>query len=317
MVGPDLNHVQHECQIVYKSQEDPDPSHYSDRDWLGSFFTEDGKNVIALVHNEYHGWQHSGMCNRPAGMHAVLGVLTPLRGHCWWNSIDFMKSSDGGVTFTMPKAPGNFVVGVTVPYDPNNTGGASGYGWPSNIVKYQAYYYFMTGAWRAGTQQLGSCLLRTKDPFEPNSWRAWDGSGFNAAFFDPYRAGSAAAHAVTCQPVTSDIIDSVVYDPAQNMFITTTSHQSSNPSTSGFYIAASTDLIHWSKPSLVLSFDTMASYDGPGTWGYGYSSIIDAAAADRDFVTTSNSPYLYYVRWEKSRPALGRRLYRVKIKIKF
>ena len=38
-IGPSLDRVRHRCDIVMSSAYDPDPSHYQDKEWLASFYT--------------------------------------------------------------------------------------------------------------------------------------------------------------------------------------------------------------------------------------------------------------------------------------
>src|SRR5438309_2348383 len=52
LVGRDFAHFRHECAVIYQGSHSDDPSRYSDRQWLTSFYTEDGRRIHALVHNE-------------------------------------------------------------------------------------------------------------------------------------------------------------------------------------------------------------------------------------------------------------------------
>src|SRR6266446_3090411 len=84
------------------------------------------------------------------------------------------RSRDGGVSFSLPKPPGNLVASVPYPYVINNQQGAYGYSAPSNIVQFEKYFYVLINNWPHGAQKYGPCLLRTKDVFDPSKWRAWD-----------------------------------------------------------------------------------------------------------------------------------------------
>ena len=44
---------------------DADPARFDDREWLAAPYTDDGRTVYALVHNEYQGDKHPGRA-RPA-----------------------------------------------------------------------------------------------------------------------------------------------------------------------------------------------------------------------------------------------------------
>ena len=74
---------------------------------------------------------------------------------------------------------------------------------PSNIVADGRWRYFLastTGWTRPGSdQEAGVCLFRSDDPADPTRWRAWTGTGFTAAFPDPYLATRASP--ATCRPV--------------------------------------------------------------------------------------------------------------------
>jgi hypothetical protein len=61
-LGPTLESAKHSCHVAYDSTHDPNPAHYNDSTWLDSFYSLDGKNIVALGHMEYHGWEHKGEC---------------------------------------------------------------------------------------------------------------------------------------------------------------------------------------------------------------------------------------------------------------
>jgi hypothetical protein len=64
--------------------------------------------------------------------------------------------------------------------------------------------------------------------------------------------------------------------------------------------------------------ETSAMFAGeaPGKWDYLYLSILDPAATDRDFVTITDKPYLYYVRFNQLHPPFERTLLRRQIRLK-
>jgi len=61
-LGPTLATVKHNCDVAYNSHHDPNPAHWDDSTWLDSFFSVDGKKIVAFGHMEYHGWEHQGEC---------------------------------------------------------------------------------------------------------------------------------------------------------------------------------------------------------------------------------------------------------------
>ena len=171
MVGPTLDTVRHDCHVVYRSPEDADPSHFQDRSWLGSFYTDDGRRIVALLHSEYEAWTHPGMCATPE-------AKWPTLANCWWNTVTMAVSQDGGASFMVPTPPANLVASLPYPYDKANTAGAVGYNGPANIIKNGMFYYAMIRDWPYKAQPYGPCLIRTTDPFDAASWRAWNGTDF-------------------------------------------------------------------------------------------------------------------------------------------
>lgn len=55
LVGPDLDHLELDCDPTLVSNFDFDPSHFNYSEWLGATYTLDGNTIYAIVHNEYHG----------------------------------------------------------------------------------------------------------------------------------------------------------------------------------------------------------------------------------------------------------------------
>jgi hypothetical protein len=127
MVGDSLDTVARACRVLYRSPEDPDPSHFSGRNWLMSFFSIDGRRIAALVHSEYEAWTVPGTCAAPK-------ADWPARANCWWNTVTFALSTNGGDTFTTPKPPGDLVASLPYPYVKGNQAGAYGYATPTNIL---------------------------------------------------------------------------------------------------------------------------------------------------------------------------------------
>ena len=311
MVGPTLDTVRHDCHVVYRSPEDADPAHFQDRSWLGSFYTDDGRRIVALLHSEYEAWTHPGMCATPE-------AKWPTLANCWWNTVTMAVSQDGGASFTTPTPPANLIAALPYPYDKANTAGANGYNGPTNIIKRDAYYYAMIGDWPYKAQAYGPCLIRTADPFDASSWRAWNGAGFTIRFVNPYEDRGATPKEHVCTPVGAR----AVYAPGSlsvlntgSVYLTVEFTRDVRFGLPGLYISASSDLIHWSKPSLVTTTDAMLSEEPPGKWRYGYFALLDPRALDRNFAAVSRMPLAYYVRFDLIRGNLSRTLMRRRIQL--
>jgi hypothetical protein len=304
MTGRDMEHLKRDCRVVYRSPQDPEPSHFQYNSWLYSFYTTDGHHIAALMHSEFDGEKVHGLCDASNNT-----------SNCWANTVTFAQSLDGGYNFSVPAPPKNLV--AAAPYRALGTrGGAPGYNMPSNIVKVGTFYYALINARPYKTQKPGACLIRTSDVFDARSWRAWDGSEFNAKFADPYRDTIAKPQEHVCQPVFAGTAESLVQLPRRATFIATDYSAKGLDGPPGFYIRASRDLMHWSKPSLLTKVSDLQASDGAGKWTYDYVSLIEPGSSDRNFSTVTDTPYLYYVRIDGNHPS-SRALFRRQIKLEF
>ena len=180
-----------------------------------------------------------------------------------------------------------------------------------------SFYYAMINDWPYRDQKYGTCLIRTTNPFDPRSWRAWDGNGFNVEFIDPYRVTNAIPAQHVCQPVAPTLfgVDSLSYLQASGVFVATQMTHDRRFGPPGVYLNISEDLIHWSPPVRLIDTAALAAGERPGKWDYNYLSILDPASTDRDFVTITSAPYLYYVRSDMLHPPLTRTLMRRQIRL--
>src|ERR1051325_314622 len=79
LVGSDFEHLHHACSVVYRGAHSDDPSRYDDRQSLTSFTTADGRQIHALVHNEFQGNRRKEVC--PSGRYLS----------CWYNAITYAQ----------------------------------------------------------------------------------------------------------------------------------------------------------------------------------------------------------------------------------
>jgi hypothetical protein len=310
MVGPTLDTVKQDCRVLYHSRQDADPSHFQDQTWLTSFFSVDGRRIVALAHTEYHGYSHPGMCVNGTGPGERLA-------NCWWNTIAFAQSSDGGYSFTEPTPPQNLVASLPYQYDRQSRSGPHGYFTPSNILKLGDFYYATIASSGYKAQKPGACLIRTANLFDPASWRAWDGTSFSVRFIDPYVEPDAPPEEHICAPVSPSLGDaqSLSVDERTGLFVATQLTGGDRYGPEGVYLTASADLIHWSKPTLLISTVELLTTEAPGNWRNMYVALLDPASKDRNFSTITDSPYLYYVRLDLNHPANGRIISRRQIKL--
>ncbi len=308
-VGPSLDRVRHSCRVVMRSGFDPRPEAYDDRDWLASLYTEDGRTIHALVHDEYQGNQHPGRC--PSGSYQK----------CWYNAITTATSTDGGESYSRQPAPAGIAANVPYRYVPD--AGPYGIFQPSNIIKRDGYYYALLQAEAFGKQRRGTCVMRSPDLSQPRSWRAWDGKHFSVQFVDPYRepVGDPGDH--VCAPVGEAEIAKMAHSLSYSTYfgkymlvgVAGEFQPSRNRNIWGIYFALSEDLIHWSHKRLIAETELPWTFQCGDRYPILYPSVLDPESTSRTFGTTGRRAYLYFTRlqYPNCRQALQRNLVRIGI----
>ena len=309
MVGPSLEELAVDCRPVMLSHMSAAPSRFQDREWIASVFTRDGRNVWALVHDEYQGNRHRGRC--------------PSRRYirCWYNAVTLARSTDGGRTYTQARPPRNLVAVPPYRYRPER--GPAGVFTPSNIVRGPDDAFYVLVRVRDPGGQRGSCLLRTRQVGRPDSWRAWNGSGFSGRFTNPYL--TRARSRTPCLPVgqgeIAEMAESLTYNDALGRYLLVgqapPSADSIGPKARGIYFSTSTDLVHWSERTLITRAVTTHNYRCGGPSPLSYPSVIDPESDSRTFATSGARPFLYYTqfRYEDCRRTADRDLMRVALAV--
>jgi hypothetical protein len=311
-VGPGLNRLRHPCAVAMKSNRDANPSRFNDSEWLAAPYTEDGRTVYALVHNEYHGHEHPGRCT--SGDYI----------NCWYNGVTLAVSRDGGASFRAARPPPAHLV-AAVPYRYVPDDGPYGLFNPSNIVRNEddGFYYTMLRTEKYREQKRGSCLLRTKRLDDPASWRAWDGSGFGVAFANPYSPSLGAPSDHLCEPVSQPRIDSMHESLTYNTYLdkyllvgmSAGFDRASRRTVWGIYYSVSDDLIDWSQAKLIREVELPWTFKCGDKNPVLYPSLIDPDSTSRNFETTGRSPYMYFTRYHYTncKQNLNRDLIRVRL----
>ena len=284
--GPDLDQLKLDCTVVLDSGEKADPSLYDDRSWITATWTEDGARIAALVHHEYQANEHPGRCTAKA------------YEACWYNTITAAASTDGGRSFVRTTPP---TVAMAAPFRQEaGQGRHRGFFNPSNVFadgRFRYVFVSTTGWDRPGDQEAGVCLFRTATPADPASWRAWTGTGFTAAFPDPYRTKGARAE--TCKPVAPfpTPVGAVVRHRGTGAFVALFMAKAGDGfAQSGFYWTSSRDLLTWDVPRLLVAGATL--YDDPCAAPGGliaYPSLLDPRAEGRNFDDVGDTAILTYV----------------------
>lgn len=310
MVGPDLDHLAHDCAVIMPSHYDPNPAKFNDHEWIHSTYTRDGKKIFALIHDEYKGHTHPGRC--PSGEYF----------ECWYNAVTLTVSMDGGASFEHARPPTHLVAAIPYRYKPDF--GPAGIFQPSNIVRNDTdgYYYTLLRMQRYRAQPQGTCVMRTADLADPKSWRAWDGSGFNVRFIDPYLGANERPVNHVCQPVSYNEIQLMVESLTFNTYLdryllvgTAVGQGSVGETASGIYYSTSDDLVHWTQRRLIMEVESRHTYRCGDPDPVAYPSVLDSDSTSRNFETTGKRAYLYFTRsnYESCRETLDRDLVRVPI----
>lgn len=285
LVGPSLDALKISCRSALQAHGDPDPGAYDDRSWIAATWTRDGRLVDGLLHHEFQANEHPGRCRFPTYM------------QCWFNTVLAIRSTDGGASFAKLDAP----VVASAPFRQDaDQGRHRGFFNPSNIVSDGAFFYVLASTTGWPGQEGGVCLFRTSDPDVAGSWRAYDGTGFTVRFDDPYKPVRARAAPVcaTIAPFPAPVGGLVRQRGTGVWFAVFQAAAGAGVfPVSGFYVAASRDLLRWSAPRLVMPGAT--NYDDPCRAGgqvLAYPSLVDPAATGRNFDDAGPTADLFFAK---------------------
>jgi hypothetical protein len=316
--GGDFNSLRRVCsRAALVSADRRTPESYENWEWLWVVYRE-GSRWHALIHNEFHD-----------AVSSTCRVGDPSPGNpCWYNSITYAVSDDGGMAFVKPSPPQHVVAPaptVWVPPPPGATSPsgywfADGYRAPTNVVRAgDGYYYSLIELFPSiFSDSRGVCVMRTDRLDDPTSWRAWDGSGFNLRMMSPYVTGSAAP---MCTFVSKRIDGMggghIVYSTYLSRYVLVAPTGGLVDGRCGYIISLSTDLIHWSELQLLVEAKVIfcpTVTPGPGaveTLPTLYPSIVDHEDTTINFERVGRNAYLYYTRFNDG--GLDRDLVRVPI----
>ena len=328
MFGEDFNSLKRSCVPVLTSGDLWDVDSFDHQEWITSVYSEDGLTIHALVHNEYHD---------PYSRKCKPGITDP-SNPCWYNFISYAKSTDGGRTFTQPLSPNHLVAMLPYKWNPDATPRGAppphGYFEPSNVIKYNDYYYCMMFGLISNTDMSsgGTCIMRTDDLSTPGSWQIWDGKGFNIPLVNPYTNppddSSKFLPAFVSRNTIRDLRGSLTWNSylEKFMLVGTGVHQVDGVETCGFFLSLSSDLINWSQPQLIretiLGWSPCNRQTPDHATRYivqeAYPSIIDHDSPDVSFTTVDSTAFLYFMQnmdnWKQDGWGLRRDLVRIPIR---
>jgi len=285
MFGADFSSLRRSCTAPTLVSDDlTNPDSYDNQEWIHSVY-RDGNLIHALIHNEHHD---------PIASDCKPGDSSPANP-CWYNSITYAVSTDGGYTFTHAVPPAHLVAPPPEVWNPQGPPPPYGYFNPSNIVLAQDAFYYSAFAANARNGPQQTCVMRTQTLGDPASWRAWDGNGFNLQMTDPY----AVPPSSLCSSVASGIAQpTLTYNTYLGKYMMVGSAVVGNPSVCGAGYALSSDLVHWTDFQIMrAAYFTYPPCQPPaGSDVTTYFSIIDHNDATANFEKPGQTPYLYYTR---------------------
>jgi hypothetical protein len=285
-IGPDLDNLVAECDVVLDSTLDPDHANYDDEEWIQALYTEDGQTIHAIIHNEDN-------CTPEEG------------GTCWYQNMTYAVSADGGQSYQQPEPPGHLVAALPYRFEPGQ--GVYGLVGGSNIVKGQDGYYYMLAMQASyGSYDLYTCLLRTPDLGDPTAWRAWDGQAFDMTFVNPYQQPDVRPAEHTCPAISFEQIrnthESITYNTYLDRYLLVGSGVTHEDGRQvwGIHYAFSDDLIHWSPLRLLVEMPLSAHYGPGGPDALAYPVLLDPDSRSRNFETSDKDAYVYFQRFNYS-----------------
>jgi hypothetical protein len=151
-------------------------------EWLyGGFFNAGTKKLYSFIYNEWHGLTYPDPCGNPS----TLGA-----DGSWYTAMGLGTSTNFGATVSqIATAPAHIVARATfgpspAPQPYNKFIGMAG----TTLLlspKDNRFYAFEKFSNIAHTIDNATYLMRTDNLDDPQSWRVWDGTGFNARFYPP------------------------------------------------------------------------------------------------------------------------------------
>lgn len=306
LIGDRLDRIRTSCSISFQAKNSADASQFSDMSWIAATWTKNGRDVYALMHDEYHADRHKGACRFKDGM------------ACWYNVVTAARSTDGGQSFKVDDPP--TVVAAPAFRQEVGQGRHRGFFNPSNIVEKDGAWYALIATTGGEGQKGGTCIYRSRDITDPKAWRAHDGQDFTIPAVDPYRGDTSQAK--PCQPlkVLPTVVGSVTRHEASGQWLAIFHlGPDSKQGVAGGRVAYSwsKDLMKWTPLQTLITHPTMWSKDCSDRVRYSYGAIADPDSPSRNFETTGDEPYLFMTKMHVADCKMGpqRDLVRIKVRI--
>jgi len=297
--------------LLQRSSHRTSPADHDDYKWMGAVWTDDGKTVLGLAHNEYHGWDnYSSSCKGLATNETYAA-----KAGCEQASVVQAVSVDGGRRFELLPRRNRTVFASPFPYR-DGGGHWQGFNAHSNIIFNAtgdgfSYMLARQALDAAGDEarppaETGTCLFRTRNVWQPTSWHGWSGIAFDALGThagDQHEADETQKPSF-CKPVFPPNEEkwSWSFNTVLRKYIAL-SESHINGSFCVHYVT-SADAVTWSSPPVCLlhcnssgffkkNATTLATTENV----LAYTSLLDDSSPGRNFEFSDGSFFLFASRY--------------------
>jgi hypothetical protein len=253
--------------------------------WIEGTYTTDGKDVIALISQDMRFEMQADGCD-PTGE----------PGRCWINNIIAARSHDMGQTFEVLPAKNRTVATIGATYAASMKG-RFGVFTTSNIVRFNNDYYMIAWAQGSNVQQIGNCIFRSADPFDPAGWKAWNGKEFAVQMQSETKPSPCA---ILDQKALPTEVRSLSYITSKKTWVAVFAARlqllGDDRIIPGFYYSESSDLTDWNAPKRIMAAPLKAREE-QSEFMVAYPSLIDPHSLSRNFETIdSERPMLFFMK---------------------
>ena len=284
------------------------PDTFQNRYWLNSLWKTDDNNIVAIIHNEFHGWETDPKKYCPSSSHTK----------CWYPNSIAASSNDKGQSFKLMTTNDNkqqLVISTPYQYVPDggNSSQHQGVVHTSNIIKHDSDYYILAQSSVGSTahpSQSGVCVYRTQSIQDPTSWLGWHNGQFSVQNINPYPTKATDPENHICQPIPTlkqqgiYSLNGWTYNTALNRYLAVGIDKNQIIAV----VSQGDDVTKWQlyHPLMKINWisDWVKSKPGSGLTAFAYCSIIDLTSRsldpsheDQNFMYSGKNPWLVCTRF--------------------
>lgn len=287
LIGETFHDMRTLCKSVFSTQQFKRQGG-SGEQWIQAVYTQDGRQVHALVSQDFSLQSRRNGC-RPSAT----------GGQCWLNSIASAVSDNMGESFRI----GQTVASIANSYPANHTG-RLGVFTATNIARGSDDKYYLIAFVDYGTSR-GNCIFQNDDPAKPSRWQAWSGHRFD---IDMTQSTASAL----CVPIGGgrfqNEIRALLWSSAHRLWVVVTTARLKMPGdhvpVPGFYASTSSDLFNWSPMQRIMKAPTRPREEQLDYF-VSYPSLIDINSKSMNFDTIDEGPLWLFFTWHHLKNGQG------------